>query len=78
MSNLKDFLTKLQNDETMQNALAQARMDATIAVANKCGFAITENDFKDSKDLSDEDLAAAAGGGLFSLKGVPNQKLKSL
>lgn len=65
MSNIKEFFEKLQSDKTMQEALAQAKMDATIAVASKYGFAITESDFKRmSKNLSDEELAVVAGGGV--------------
>lgn len=64
MSTLKDFFEKLQNDETMQGELVQAKMDATIAVASKHGFTITESDFKEmGGKLSDEELAYVSGGG---------------
>jgi predicted ribosomally synthesized peptide with nif11-like leader len=73
MGKVKEFYEALAKDEAMQERVkglkaagettAEAATEAVIAFAKSEGYAFTAGELKDfSKELSDEDLAAVAGG----------------
>jgi predicted ribosomally synthesized peptide with nif11-like leader len=75
MSKVTEFYEAFSKDEAMQeraNALISAggaggksKAEAIVAFAKDEGYSFTEEEFKDfinSKELSDDDLKAAAGG----------------
>ena len=63
---LKAFIEKVQGDDNLQAKLkAAADSDAVLAIAKDAGFIISAEDLKNAqvKELSDEELEGAAGGG---------------
>ena len=64
---LNAFLEKVKGDTSLQEKLkAAASPDAVVEIAKEAGFAITAEDIQSmqsqSRELSDEELEAAAGG----------------
>ena len=61
---LQTFIAKVQSDEDLQKKL-QAEGADVVAIAKEAGFVITEEALKayQTRELSDEDLEQAAGGG---------------
>jgi predicted ribosomally synthesized peptide with nif11-like leader len=73
MSKVREFYEALSKDEAMQErakglkaadeTTAEAVAEAVVAFAKSEGYAFTAGELKDfSKELSDQELAAAAGG----------------
>ena len=63
---LKAFLEKVKGDTDLQDKLkAAGSNEAAIEIAKDAGFAITAEDIQSMpvKELSDEELEGAAGGG---------------
>ena len=63
---LKAFLEKVKTDISLQEKLnAAGSNEAAIEIAKDAGFAITSEDIQSMpvKELSDEELETAAGGG---------------
>ena len=63
---LKAFLEKCKTDTSLQEKLkGAADADATLAIAQEAGFAITAEDIQSMQSptvLSDDELEAVAGG----------------
>ena len=65
---LKAFIAKVQADTSLKDQLKEvSEGDAIVAIAKVAGFSITTEDltsYRDNlrKNLSDEELEAAAGG----------------
>ena len=68
---LKAFLEKVKADTSLQEKLkAAADSDAVVAIAKEAGFMISADDLtKAQSELSEDELEAVAGGGLFSTMG---------
>jgi predicted ribosomally synthesized peptide with nif11-like leader len=73
MSKVKEFYEALSKDEAMQErakglkavgeTTAEAAAEAVVAFAKSEGYAFTAEELKDfSKELSEQELAAVAGG----------------
>jgi len=69
VQNAKDFIAKLQGDKSLAGSLESAADDdARRAIAAGAGFDFTKDEMKEalsaggSKQLSDDDLDAVAGG----------------
>jgi predicted ribosomally synthesized peptide with nif11-like leader len=73
---VREFYEALSKDEAMQErakglkaageTTAEAAAEATVAFAKSEGYEFTAGELKDfGKELSDEELAAAAGGDLY-------------
>ena len=65
---LKAFLEKVKSDTELQEKLkASADANAVVAIAKEAGFSITAEDIQSMpvKELSDEELEGAAGGGIY-------------
>ncbi len=62
--NMKAFLEAASKNEEMKEKLkATTDKEALIALANECGFALTEADLTSPEgELSEDELAAVAGG----------------
>ena len=66
---LKAFLSKVQDDTSLQERLkAAADADAVSAIAKEAGFSISADDLKNApirefSELSDEELEGVTGGG---------------
>ena len=61
---LKAFLSKVQDDTSLQEKLkAAVDADAVTAIAKEAGFSISADDLKNAQsELSDEELEGVAGG----------------
>ena len=65
---LKAFLSKVQDDTSLQERLkAAADADAVSAIAKEAGFSISADDLKNAQsdlilELSDEELEGVTGG----------------
>ena len=65
---LKAFLSKVQDDTSLQERLkAAADADAVSAIAKEAGFSISADDLKNApirefSELSDEELEGVTGG----------------
>lgn len=74
MEQIKLFLEKVKNDETLQASLKElaeraAGVEEVVALANEKGFCFTKEKFESfvkenlsAEELSEEQLAAASGG----------------
>ena len=61
--NMKKFLGLLSENEELAQKLNDADKDTIIAMAKELGFELTEVDFAQPGELSDDELDAVAGGG---------------
>lgn len=60
---MKLFLEKLSQDAALaEKAEKETRIPALIALAAELGISLTEEDFRRSEELSDDELDAVAGG----------------
>jgi predicted ribosomally synthesized peptide with nif11-like leader len=80
MSKVREFYEALSKDEAMQErakglkaaaeTTEEAAVEAVVAFAQAEGYAFTAGELKDArKELSDEELAAVAGGGAYQCYG---------
>ena len=65
---LTEFLENVKSDNNLQEKLkAAADSDAVLAIAKEAGYSISADDLKNAQlEVSDMELEAAAGGGLFN------------
>lgn len=61
--NMKKFLEQVSQDKDLANQLKEAGKDEAIAAAKELGIALTDADFEQINELSDDELDAVAGGG---------------
>ena len=61
--NMKKFLELVSKNEELGKKLCEADKEAVIAMAKELGIALTNADFAQNNELSDDELDAVAGGG---------------
>lgn len=62
--NLKKFLEAVSANEKLAEKAGESSREELLAMAKELGLALTEEDFwQESKELSDDELDAVAGGG---------------
>lgn len=60
--NVKKFLELVSKDEALSEKVNKADKAALIAVAKELGIELSDADFEQPKELTDDELDAVAGG----------------
>lgn len=60
--NMKKFLEAISSKKEMAEKLNEASKEEIIAIAAKLGIALTDADFAQNNEISDDELDAVAGG----------------
>ena len=60
--NVKKFLEAISSKKEMAEKLNEASKEEIIAIAAKLGIALTDADFAQNNEISDDELDAVAGG----------------
>lgn len=64
--NIKKLLELASTNEELKAKLTDASKDEFIAVAKENGIELTDADFEQSSELSEDELNAVAGGGRWN------------
>jgi len=73
--NMKKFLERVSQDEDLANKLSGADKAALIEAEKALGLALTNDDFEQPSDLSDDELEAVAGGDCYCAIGGEGKSL---
>lgn len=64
--NIKKLLQLASDNEELKNRLNKASKDEIISIAKENGVTLTDADFEQSSEVSDDELNAVAGGDIFN------------
>lgn len=61
--NMKKFLEHISGNEELTSKLKNASKEDVLALAKEAGFTLTDADFEQTSEVSDDELTTVVGGG---------------